>query len=94
MWAWKEVQEAVASRDPKVVLLLERLADSAPSEAALAYLGAGPLEDLLHLHDATLIDRVEAAARRSSQFRSAVASVWYSGGDEHVAQFVAEARTP
>ncbi len=45
-WADDEVREALG--DPvKAVGLLVRLADAAPDEQALAYLGAGAVEDLL-----------------------------------------------
>lgn len=47
-WAWERVDDSIRRRDPRAVRLLSRLADFvADDEDALAYLGAGPLEDLI-----------------------------------------------
>jgi uncharacterized glyoxalase superfamily protein PhnB len=52
------------------------LVNSAPSDAALEYVGAGPLEDLLCEHGPKLIDRVEAAALQEPRVSRALANVW------------------
>jgi hypothetical protein len=64
-------------KDPEVawraiVLLIER----APSDERLGPVGVGPLEDLLNDHGAAFIDRIEAAARADSRFRTCLAWVW------------------
>lgn len=59
--------------------LLVALADGAPSEAALGYLGAGPLEDLLVGRAAEVVEYVDDAARTRAQFRAALAGAWYEG---------------
>jgi hypothetical protein len=49
-----------------------------PDDQALAYLGAGPVEDfLLERHADDVIDQVEVAARRSAGFRSALHCAHY-----------------
>jgi hypothetical protein len=42
----------------------------------LAYVAAGPLEDLLVRHPHAFIDRVEALAMRDPHFRRALSGVW------------------
>jgi hypothetical protein len=51
------------------------LVRSAP-DARLEYVGAGPVEDLVCIHGATLIDRITNEARRDSRFCEALASIW------------------
>lgn len=46
---WEEVEEAAQFGKPEVVDLLVALADAAPNDLALATLGAGPVEDLIHV---------------------------------------------
>lgn len=71
-WAWDEVDEIVDRGGDDLVPLLIALADAAPDEEALAYLGAGPIEDAVRAGSAKLIDRIEGAAERSEQFRFAL----------------------
>ena len=53
------------------------LIDRAPDQAALAYVAAGPLEDLLACHGPETIDEVLEAARTDAKLRSAVTrGVW------------------
>ena len=42
----------------------------------LAYVAAGPLEDLLGHHPHAFIDRVESLAKQDAHFRRAVSGVW------------------
>lgn len=52
------------------------LVDKATSDAALAYVAAGPLEDLLKRHGPNIIDRVEEASSNNSRFQLALSGVW------------------
>lgn len=63
------------------VELLIALADCAPDQAAMAYLGAGPIENLLVYHEPS-IDVIDQAAQRSENFRNALRSAWF---DDHIA---------
>jgi hypothetical protein len=55
--------------------LIEFLAERAPNEDALGFLGADALEDYLG-HDPD-VERVDEAARRDSRFRLALVNAWY-----------------
>jgi hypothetical protein len=49
---------------------------SREDEDILAYVAAGPLENILVHHPYAVIDRIEALARSDSHFRRAVSGVW------------------
>jgi hypothetical protein len=78
-WATDEV-EALVRRDPDSAwpLMLEmiRLADN---DQVLAYIAAGPLENLVVLHGPHVIDRIEAWAAADGKFRRALTGVWVEG---------------
>ena len=46
------------------------------SAQALAYLGAGPVEDLVKRVDDELFARILKLARKSARFRRALATIW------------------
>ena len=73
-----EVVESIADGEPapleiEPLRLFEALADSAPDLDALAYLGAGPIENYLQGDDWT-IDEVDQAIRQSRLLRLAFQS--------------------
>lgn len=51
------------------------------TEQELAFLAAGPLENLLSHHGRQFIDRLEVAARQDKTMRYLVAAVWRGGMD-------------
>lgn len=57
---------------PVILALLER----APDDLAIAFVAAGPLEDLIRDHGPRFLDRLEAQARTSARFRGALSGVW------------------
>ena len=83
-WPGGAVDDAVEAGQPSVVALLVALAEGAPSEEDAGLVGAGPLEDLLVVHDrrmaqpdgAALLDELDTSARRRACFRRALSSVW------------------
>jgi len=80
LWAWEEIHERVLDHPEAVVDLLVIIADAAPDDAALAYLGAGPVEELLHPSvSSAVVDRVEHAAVHSETFRKALRCAWFDG---------------
>jgi len=59
--AWREVQE---------ILRIDS------SDAMLAYVAAGPIEDLLVHHGTAFIERIEELAGRDPVFRKMLGAVW------------------
>jgi hypothetical protein len=75
-WAFDEVNRIVR-RDPAAGWrLTSLLVNKAPSDEALAYVAAGPLEDLLTFHGPALIDHVAVAARADKRLQLALSAVW------------------
>ena len=72
------VDEQMRRGEPGVVELLQALVDAAPSEDALGYLGAGPIEDLIshYRHGPVVSVEVERHARQDPRFARAIAGVW------------------
>jgi len=68
--------------------LVTKLIDLAPSDEALGYFAAGPLEDLLSEHGPYLIARVEDRARDNPTFLRALQRVWRLGMTDDVWQRV------
>lgn len=90
-WAWETVSAAVSDGDPASVGLLVALAEAAPSDEALGYLGAGPFEEFLGwCADDRLAAMVETVVRRSPQLRQALRSVYLD--DEVDEEFAARLR--
>lgn len=77
--AWDAVDELVDAGGPDAVDMLAALIDLGPDDAA-TFVGAGPLEDLLHAHGDDLVDEIEARARQSASFAKALSTVWLEHG--------------
>src|SRR5690348_3115098 len=75
-WAW-EVVEKLVDQDPdegwRITCIL---VNKAASDEVLAYVAAGPLEDLLKKHGLAVIDRVEEESRNNKRLRLALSGVW------------------
>lgn len=52
------------------------LIEHAPDDESLAFVAAGPLEDLIQRHGQRFSDRLEDQARRDPRFRQALGDVW------------------
>jgi len=76
------VGEFIEVGDPASVDVIQALVDAAPTDADLAFVGAGPLEDLMshHRHGVTFVDEVERHARQDPRFRIAISGLWLAEG--------------
>ena len=86
-WAWTAVYDATRLAADGVVGLLVALADAAAGDLErLAYLGAGPFEDLLRYGErppnATILDELEQAAQDNNNVRLAVRAMWWGDDDD------------
>lgn len=73
-------EEIVHGGGERAVELVIALLGTAPDDAGVAAVGAGPLEDLVTGHGNELSARLEELARRSAVFRRALASAWIDRG--------------
>jgi hypothetical protein len=75
-WAYEDVCD-ILSKDPEHAWRLTlAMIDRADDPLTLAYVAAGPLEDLLAWHGAAFVDRVVSLASTDPRFREALGSVW------------------
>ena len=74
-WAWESVDAAVRQLSSGLPTCLE-LIEASESEAELAYIAAGPLEDLLNRLGEPAAAALELPARRSEKVRKALEAVW------------------
>jgi hypothetical protein len=79
-WAWEEVDEAMTREPAAAVALVAALVDAAPTLDDCAYIGAGPLEDLLNYQAEAVVDAVDDESRRNERFRRALAAVYIGDG--------------
>jgi len=71
-WAFEQVQTCVSEDPHRAWSLTLQLIAAAPTDAALVYVAAGPLEDLLYARAELFIDDVECRARDDPKFRRAL----------------------
>ena len=75
-WAWEEVSDLVREQPESAWEVVTALVDQAKDRSQLAYIAAGPLEDLIHAHGELFVDRIGVQSRGSAQFRRALRGVW------------------
>jgi hypothetical protein len=75
-WAWEELFEMVQKSPELAWEYILEIANYSSNERVLSNLAAGPLEDLLVLHGADFIDRIETITRQNPPFVPVVKGVW------------------
>ena len=81
-WAVDEVFNLTQQDPMKFWEVTRLLIAAAPTEAALAYVAAGPLEELLREHGLTLFDDIADEARKDKRFLYALSGVWLDEDDD------------
>ncbi|HEX4784511.1 MAG TPA: hypothetical protein VH350_09235 [Candidatus Sulfotelmatobacter sp.] len=74
--AVREVDTLVRDDPAEAWEVTRILVNTAPSDEALAYVAAGPLEELLHRHGSVLIDRIGEESKGSARLQLALSGVW------------------
>ena len=80
-WAWERVEDIVNVGDDRALAVLDALL--AAPEADVAYVGAGPIEDLVQIADARIITAIERRCRQDALWRAAVSAVIWDDKDRH-----------
>jgi hypothetical protein len=89
-----EAVTGMSAHDPEQCWRFLEIARSASlSDAHLAFLSAGPFEDMLKRHGAHLIARVEDAAETDLQMRTLLATVWRAGMSDDLWDRISALRT-
>ena len=76
LWASEIVDEAVWKRPKEAWVIFLDLLDYAPDEEAIAFLAAGPREDLLVHHGDLMFDVIAIEARNNPKLRMTLDNVW------------------
>jgi len=79
-WAVDAVRDIVDLDQEAAWPLVLELFDRAEGDRMLAFIAAGPLEELIVQHGSQLIDRIEAKAAADKKFRRALSGVWGESG--------------
>ena len=74
--AWDQMRNLLANDPEGAWQVIQALVRRCIRDEVLAYIAAGPLEDLLCAHPLVFIDRVESLARTDLHFRRALSGVW------------------
>lgn len=83
-WAHEELAGLCEDKPQDAWEVIIALVDAATSEPLLEAIGAGPLQELMAMHGAEFISRVEQEAAASARFRRAMAGAWLDGDDTPV----------
>jgi hypothetical protein len=78
-WAWEKVEDLIEHDLDEAWRIICALVSKASSDEALAYVAAGPLENLLVRHGPAVIDKVEDESRNNSRLQLALSGVWGIG---------------
>jgi hypothetical protein len=79
-WALNELNELIESDAERGWEVTRMLVNMAASDEALAYVAAGPLENLLNKHGLAVIDRIEADSQQNNRMRIALSGAWIKPG--------------
>jgi hypothetical protein len=75
-WADEELQRLVDKEPDEALEIIRAVISEAPNDAVLAFVAAGPLEDLLCYRGELVIELVERFAAHNERFRKALSGVW------------------
>ena len=78
-WAFEDLSEILSDDPERAWRLTLQLISQSSNEAVLAYVAAGPLEDLLAYHGHRFIERIEAQSKTDAVFHQALCGVWGQG---------------
>lgn len=75
-WA-HEMMSKMCQLDPEAAWeVIQRIVERVDDEAVLAFVGSGPLEDLLAQHGSDFVDRVIGKIESDKKFAEVATSVW------------------
>lgn len=79
--AWDALEDAIRTAPAATAWELVRALLRQAPDGDLGFYAAGPLEELVRLRGAELIDEIEAEARSDERFRWALGCIWLSRGE-------------
>lgn len=82
LWSYDQVHSIIQNDPDEGWEITSLLLQKAGADAALAYIAAGPLEELLLRHGSEVIDRIELESTNDSRLQLALSGV-FGIGPEH-----------
>ena len=80
-WAFEALMKLWRESPDEALDVIINLARSADDDELVEAVGAGPLEDLIREHGASMIDAIETSAKSDLRFRQALSHVWIAKED-------------
>ena len=80
-WAFEALMKLWLGSPDEALDVIINLARSADDDELVEAVGAGPLEDLIREHGASMIDAIETRAKSDLRFRQALSHVWIAKED-------------
>jgi hypothetical protein len=77
-WAMEAVDELVRNNPDSAWSIIVKVIAGAEDDRVLAFVAAGPLENLLETHGTRVMKYVEELAKSDRKFRRALTGVWLS----------------
>jgi hypothetical protein len=77
-WAYQEIVDLVDS--PDCLPFIVELIHACHNDAEIAYVAAGPLEDLFNKHHLAVKDQLNELVRKDEKMRKAIQGVWLAQG--------------
>jgi len=75
-WSYEKLDDLCQNSPDLAWEVIQEILEADQSDAVVANLAAGPLEDLLAEHGLKFINRVEERARQNPMFRHLLGGVW------------------
>ena len=94
LWAFEEMDNLVKEKPLEAQEIIIKLITKAPDDKTLAFIAAGPLEDLLVHHGEKVIDWAEENTRQNNKFAKALSCVWKNNIKDGVWERIVKLRKP
>jgi hypothetical protein len=92
-WAYENMLELVRHHPDKALVVILEILASTEDEFVLSNLAAGPLEDLLRIHGASVIAEIEQRAKQDCRFSALLWQVYKVTPDD-IWERIEAVRTP
>lgn len=78
-WAAEKFYSLMSDNPDLCWRAILKILELSPNDTVISNLAAGPLEDLIHYHGESFINKIEEEARKNPSFRKLLGGVWETG---------------
>ncbi len=83
-WACEELQDLIRNDPANAWAVIEAMWAMDSSERILANIASGPVEEILCLHGAAVIEKIEVTAEKDAVFKKLLGAVWQNTMPESI----------